>query len=77
ATGFIKFREVSGGAFAAGALTGIGASATGADVPGWLEIVLGAVNITVPRLGKFKTRGDWFYLDNTTGARAQVLQVPT
>lgn len=77
ATGFIKFREVSGGAFAAGALTGIGASATGADVPGWLEIVLGAVDITVPRLGKFKTRGDWFYLDNTTGARAQVLQVPT
>ena len=76
-SGYIKFREVSGGAFAAGALTGIGASATGADVPGWLEIVLGAVDITVPRLGKFKTRGDWFYLDNTTGARAQVLQVPT
>lgn len=77
ATGFIKFREVSGGAFSAGALTGIGASATGADVPGWLEIVLGAVDITVPRLGKFKTRGDWFYLGNTTGARAQVIQVPT
>lgn len=74
-TGFIKFREVTG-AFAAGALTGIGATASGADVTGWIEIALGAVDITVPRLGKFKTRGDWFYLDNTTGTRGQTLQVP-
>lgn len=78
ATGFIKFREVSGGEFAAGALTGIGASATSADVAGWIEVVLGsAVDIGVARLGKLKTRGQWFYLDNTTGTRGQVLQVPT
>lgn len=77
ATGFIKFREVTGGAFAAGALTGIGASATGADVAGWMEVVFGGVDITVLRLGEFRTRGAWFYLDNTTGARGQVVQVPT
>ncbi|MBV5330610.1 MAG: hypothetical protein JZU65_23765 [Chlorobium sp.] len=78
ATGFIKFREVTGGTFAAGALTGIGASATGADVVGWLEVVCDQLaNITVPRLGKFKTRGNWFDLGVTTGAVGQILQVPT
>lgn len=77
ATGFIKFREVTGGAFAPGALTGIGANALLADVPGWIEFVMDqAVDITVPRLGKFQTRGDWFALDDTTGVRAQVLQTP-
>jgi hypothetical protein len=78
ATGFIKLREVTGGAFAAGALTGIAATAAGADVAGWIEVVHDdAANITVPRLGKYTTRGQWFYLDNTTGARGQVIQVPT
>lgn len=78
ATGYIKLREVSGGPFSAGTLTGIGASATGPDVTGWLEVVLDdASNITVPRLGKFTTRGDWFNLDNTNGSRGQIIQVPT
>jgi hypothetical protein len=77
ATGFIKFREVTG-TFAAGALTGIGATALSADVTGWMEIVCdAAANITVPRLGKHTIRGGWFYLDNTNGSAEQVLQVPT
>jgi hypothetical protein len=77
ATGFLKFREVTG-AFVAGALTGIGANATGADVTGWLEVVADSSStITVPRLGEFRTRGDWFYLDNTNGSVGQQLQVPT
>lgn len=76
ASGFIKFREVSG-AFAVGALTGIGANATAADVTGWIEIVCdSAANITVPRLGEFETRGDWFYLDNADGTVGQVIQIP-
>jgi len=78
-TGFLKFREVTG-TFAAGALTGIGANATGADVAGWIEVVAdvaAGTTMTVPRLGKWTHRGDWFYLDNTTGSVAQVLQVPT
>ncbi len=51
-SGFLKFREVTGGSFSAGALTGIGASAVSADVQGWIEIVHDqAASITVPRLG--------------------------
>lgn len=76
-SGYIKFREVSG-AFTSGALTGIGASATGADVTGWLEIVCDqSGNFNIPRLGNFTVRGDWFYLDDTTGSAGQILQVPT
>lgn len=78
ATGWLKFREVSGGNFTSGSLTGVTASATGPDVTGWIEVVCDqAANITVPRLGKFQTRGDWFYLDNTTGSVGQILQLPT
>lgn len=77
ATGFIKLREVAG-AFTAGALTGITATATGPDVVGWLEVVMRqAAAVTVPRLGEFRVRGDWFVLGTTTGAVGQVLQVPT
>jgi len=79
ATGFIKFKSVTGGAFAAGALTGISASATGADVQGWIE-VRGAdtATITVPRIGAFEVAGPhWFELGTTNGARGQVLACPT
>lgn len=78
ASGFIKFREVTGGSFSAGVLVGIGASATGADITSWIEIVQRqAVANIVPRLGFYRTRGDWFYLDNTTGSANQILQTPT
>jgi len=79
ASGFIKFREITGGNFAAGALTGIGANALGADTTSWIEIVYDqAIAITVPRLGFYRARGAWYELpqttDNTTG---QVIQIPT
>lgn len=81
ATGFIKLREVTGGVFSAGALTFSGAGAAtagGADVTGWIEVVHDqATAITVPRLGKFQTRGSWFYLANTTGSSNQLIQIPT
>jgi len=79
ASGFIKFRSVNG-TFAAGALTGIGASATGEDTTGWIEVVMdqaSGTDINIPRLGEFESRGGWFYLDNTDATTAQVLQVPT
>lgn len=78
ASGYIKIRSVSGGAFAAGALGGIGASATGPDVVGWIE-VRGAdtATITVPRIGAFEVKGDWFELGTTNGSRGQVLACPT
>ncbi len=78
ATGFLKFREVTGGPFAAGALTGISASATSPDVVGWIEVVMNqATNFVVPRLGDFTTRGDWFALGTTSGASNQLVQAPT
>ncbi len=78
ASGFIKVRQIAGGAYAAGALTGIGASATGADVAGWIEICADeAGTITIPRLGEWETRGTWFLLGTTSGSRGQLLNLPT
>jgi len=81
ATGFIKLREVTGGNYAAGALTfsgGGAATATSADVTGWIEIVADAsTSMTFPRLGKHTIRGDWFYLANTNGTLGQQIQLPT
>ncbi len=75
--GFIKFREVTGGSFAAGALTGITATALGADKVGWIEVVHDqSATLTVPRLGEFKTRGDWFELGTTTGLLFEYFQIP-
>ena len=39
AAGYIKIKQWNSIPYAAGALTGIGANATGADVQGWIEIV--------------------------------------
>lgn len=77
-TGFIKFRELDG-ALSAGALTGIGANATGADTTSWIEVVFDqATAVTVPRLGFFRARGDWYTLPQTTdGTTSQVIQIPT
>lgn len=77
-SGFLKFREVTSGPFASGALTGIGANATSADVVGWIEIVQKQASAnTIPRLGTFRARGDWFEIGTTSGSANQTLQVPT
>lgn len=78
ASGFIKIKSKTGGNYAAGALTGIGASATAADVQGWIE-VRGAdtASITVPRIGAFEVAQAWFELGTTNGARNQVIPCPT
>jgi len=77
AIGFLKFREVAG-TFTSGALTGIGATADGADVVGWIEVVHDqSTSITVPRFGDFTVRGDWFDLGTTSGSANQSVQVPT
>lgn len=77
--GFIKFREVVGGSFGAGILTGLTAYSAGADVTGWIEVVMDqAATITIPRSGSgHVTRGDWFYLDPTTGVPDQIIATPT
>lgn len=78
ATGYIKLKSVTGGAFASGALTGISASATGPDVVGWIEVRAPDTSaFIVSRLGVFETEGDWFELGTTNGSRGQILQCPT
>jgi len=77
-TGFIKFREVTGGTFAVGALTGIGAVATDISVQGWIEIVMDSNStITLPRIGNHTIRGDRFYIGVTDGTIGQQFQVPS
>jgi hypothetical protein len=78
ATGFITVKQVSGGAFAAGALTGIGASATGADVVGFIEVVGDdAATVNCNRLGTFRIRGAWYDMGTTSGSSATTYQLPT
>jgi hypothetical protein len=78
ATGFIKVKAKTGGSYAAGALTGITATASGPDVVGWIE-VRGAETaaITIPRIGAFEVVGDWFELGTTNGVRGQSFACPT
>lgn len=79
ATGYIKFREVTGGTYSAGALTGIGASATGPDVVGWIEVVLDTgATWTFYRGGHgIIFDGSWFEIGTTNGSIGQTMQVPT
>jgi hypothetical protein len=78
ASGFIKLREVTGGVYSAGALTGITATASGVDVAGWIEMAWDAgTNFVVGRVGKFTTRGQWFDLGTTNGSVGQLIPTPT
>lgn len=78
ATGFIKLRARTGNFANAQALTlpgGATATASGAGQRGWLNIVgAEAGTITIPRLGKWTARGDWFDLATTSGSRDQTIQ---
>ena len=80
ATGFILIRQWNSSPYASGALSGITATSSGADRPGWLEIVgVDAGAITVYRLNEFKALGDNFdFLGVTTdGTRTTQYQIPT
>lgn len=81
ATGFLKFREITGGQFQAGGFqeSGLGATATEPDMPGWIEVVhdsTATINASPIGLG-VKTRGDWFSLGTTSGVAGQTFQIPT
>lgn len=78
ATGYIKIGGVTGGSFAAGALTGITATCSGADVQGWIEVRgPDTATITVPRIGKVESVEAWFELGTTNGSRGQIIPCPT
>lgn len=78
ASGFIKIKAWNQTAYAAGALTGIGANATGADVPGWITLVGTHTRaITGSRLNTITFRGDYFQVGTTDGNNATTYQLPT
>ena len=78
ATGFIKIGGVTGGSFAAGALTGITATCSGADVQGWIEVKSpDTATITMSRIAKVDSVEAWFELGTTNGARGQIIPCPT
>lgn len=78
ASGYLKIKQWNGVAYAAGALTGISASATGADVVGWLEIVGDdASTINANRLGQFNVTGAWYEIGTTSGVSNQTMQIPS
>lgn len=82
ATGYVKFRTVGSAladndvlTFSNGATITIN-SATGGQ-RGWLRIVGRETGTaTIPRLGTFQTRGDWFYLGTATGLADETFQYP-
>jgi len=76
-SGFIKVKQVTG-AYSAGALAGIAATATGADVAGWVEIVgLAASVLSSNRLNDLTILGDWYVVGETTGNNTSTYQLPT
>lgn len=78
ATGYIKVGGVTGGAFAAGVLTGITATCSGADVQGWIEIKSpDAATITMSNIAKVESVEAWFEIGVTTGVQNQVIPCPT
>jgi hypothetical protein len=78
AAGFIKIGGVTGGNFAAGALTGITATCSGPDVQGWIEVRGDTIaTITVPRVGKVESVEAWFEIGTTSGTAGQIISCPT
>ena len=77
-SGYIKFREVTGGQFVAGELSGIGANATASDRVGFIDVAFdNNASITMGSVGKLIMNGDWFYLDTqTSGSAHQIIQLP-
>lgn len=76
ASGFIRVKQKTGN-FAAGALTGIGATASDAGRVGWIEIVGDeASTINANRLGQFNVTGEWYEIGTTNGSSNQTMQIP-
>ena len=76
ASGYIRVKQKTG-AYAAGALTGITATASDAGSVGWIEIVGDdAATVNANRLGEVNITGAWFSLGATSGASNQTLQIP-
>ena len=79
ATGWIQIKAWNSVAYAAGALTlsGVTATASGADTVGFLEIFGDdASTAIVNRLNQFNVYGAWYELGSTSGTAGQTFQIP-
>ena len=79
ATGWIQIKQWNSVEYGAGALTlsGVTASASGASVVGFLEIMGDeAATVNANRLGTFNIYGEWYKLGTTSGTAGQTLQIP-
>lgn len=77
-SGYIKIKQWNSTEYTSGALTGITANATGASVVGWIELVgVESTTITVPRLGTFEMKGEWYEVGTTSGVNTTTYQIPT
>jgi len=81
ASGYIKIKQWNSVAFAAGLITtGITVTATGADVVGWIEVVMQeAASILHNRLNTVSYQGAWYEIGTAPGtpARTDTYQIPT
>lgn len=76
ASGFIRVKQKTG-TYAAGALSGITATADNAGRIGWIEVVGDeAATITANRLGNFNITGAWYEVGTTNGSAGQTMQIP-
>ena len=82
-SGYIKVKQWNSVAFTSGALTGISALATGADVAGWIEVVgqetgqLGLNRLNQTQFSGYFARGEWYYIGTTDGNRSTTYQIPS
>ena len=79
ASGWIMIKTWNSVAYAAGAITlsGITATATGADIVGFLEIMGDdASTVNVNRLNEFNITGAFYSLGTTSGSASQTFQIP-
>lgn len=81
ADGYIKIKQWNSVAYSTGALTGIGANATGADVVGWIEVVgQESRSLTLNRLNNTATpviTGAYYEIGTTGGNRTDTYQIPS
>lgn len=76
ASGYIRVKQKTG-TYAAGALTGIGATADDGGRVGWLEIVGDeSSTLTANRLGSVNITGEWYLIGTTNGSSNQTMQIP-
>lgn len=76
-TGWIMIKQWNSVAYAAGAVAGVTAIASGPDIVGFIEIFGDdAATVNANRLGSFNVLGEWYLVGTTNGTSNQTMQIP-